>query len=225
MLAADLFLLPVSFSPLSISPGHDVTRDTLIKFSRGTWPHHSPHGQDRLLCHSHTHHTHTHTHKHTRTHSASRCGVVRSPAACSVAHLTTGLFCVRFIFVDAPLSPCSPRTMGSFTCGQNQTHTLTWMQAFGSVRCWPFRSMETRVLTTGLSLVAMRRAFILTSWCYFRSNHNLFFLCLKGEYWYYLELTVYFTFALHFTCYQILWFLVVFSNSNTFPCQTYSILN
>ena len=115
------FLSPSPLS-LSVSPGHDVTRDTLIKFSRGTRPHRSPHGQDRLLCHSYIYCTQTYTHTHTHTHSPSCCGVVLSPAACSVAHLTTGLFCVRFIFVDAPLAPCSSRTMGSFTCGQNQTH-------------------------------------------------------------------------------------------------------
>ena len=123
------FLSPSPLSP-SVSPGHDVTRDTLIKFSRGTRPHRSPHGQDRLLCHSFIHRTNTHTHTHTHTQSPCCCGVVLSPAACSVARLTTGLFCVRFIFVDAPLAPCSSRTMGSFTCGQNQTHTLTWMLAF-----------------------------------------------------------------------------------------------
>lgn len=49
-------LSPLPFR--SVLPGHDVTRDTLIKFSWGTRPHHSPHSLDWLLF-QHTHHTHT----------------------------------------------------------------------------------------------------------------------------------------------------------------------
>lgn len=125
--------LPVSLS-FSVFSGNDVMMwDTLIKFSRGnpTTPQSA-----WLLCH----HTNTHTH------SASCCGVVRNPAACSVARLTTGLFCVSFILVDALLFPCSARTMGPFTCGQKaNTHAdmdtsfrFASSLAFWSIETWVF---------------------------------------------------------------------------------------
>lgn len=142
----------------------------------------------------------THANTHTHAHSASCCGVVRSPAACSVAHPTTGLFCARFIFVDAQLPPCSPHTMYSFNMWP-KSNTHTDMDAgFCFASLLAFRSMETRVLTTGLSSVSIRGAVILTGCCYFRSNHNWSFMCLKGEYWYYWELTVYLVLFFYFTC-------------------------
>ena len=92
-----------------------------------------------------------------------------------------------------------------------------------SHRRWPFDAWRLGFLTTGLSSVSMRRAFILS--CYFRSNHNVSFLCLKGEYWYYLELTVYLLLS-------YISLVIIFCDAGSFfdllkfiSCQTCTILN
>ena len=98
------FLSPSPLSP-SVSPGHDVTRDTLIKFSRGTRPHRSPHGQDRLLCHSFIRRTNTHTHTHTHTESLLLwCGSEPSSLFCGPSNY-------RAFLCEVYFRGCSARSM------------------------------------------------------------------------------------------------------------------
>lgn len=151
MLVADFFcFLSPSLPSLSSLPGHDVTRDTLIKFSRGTRPHHSPHGQDWLLCHSYTHHTHTRV--------LLWCGLEPSSLFCGPSNY-------RVFLCEVYFRGCSALSMFSSYNGLvymwPKSNTLTWMQAFASLRCWPFDAWRLGFWPQVWSSVAMRRAFIL----------------------------------------------------------------
>lgn len=108
--------------------------------------------------------------------------MVRSPAACSVARLTTGFFCVRFIFGDALLSPCPPCTMDSFTCGQTETHTVTWYLVFALLSCWPFDAWRLWFWPQARPQSQWEGSFIpKQDCCYFRSNHYMSILWQKRE--------------------------------------------
>lgn len=75
--------------------------------------------------------------------------------------------------MDAVLSPCSPRTMASFTCGQSQAHA-DMDAGFCLASLLAFQSMETQ-FDHRLILEYNEKGFSSPkqNWCYFKSNHNL----------------------------------------------------
>ena len=130
-----------------------------------------------------TTHTQTHTHTHTHTHTQlSCCGVVRSPAVLFCGPFNYRAFLCEVYFRGcSPLSPRSPRTMGSFTCGQNQTQAD--MDAGSGFASLALRSAGDWIPTARLSSLTIKRALIRKKskiCCYFRANHNLYSLCFTG---------------------------------------------